>query len=76
MTRSGALFAGLGTLFSFFVVMVLFKVAPKRQAESRFWQSVNQIAPPNFERRWPLWVAAGVLAFLLAQAFLQLVIVR
>jgi hypothetical protein len=76
MTRSGALFAGLGTLFSFFVVMVFFKLAPKRQAESRFWRSVNQVAPPNFARRWPLWVAAGLVAFLGAQAFFQLVIVR
>lgn len=76
MTRSGAVFAGLGTLFSFFVVMVLFKLAPKRQAESRFWRSVNQLTPPNFDRRWPLWVGAGLVAFLAAQAFVQLAIAR
>lgn len=76
MTRSGAVFAGLGTLFAFFVVMMLFKLAPKRQAESRFWRSVNQLTPPNFDRRWPLWVGAGLVAFLAAQAFVQLAIAR
>jgi hypothetical protein len=76
ITREGAIAGGLGTLFAFFLVMAMFKLAPKRQAESRFWHSINQITPPDFDRRWPWWVGAGIFAFIVAQAFFQLAIVR
>jgi hypothetical protein len=56
--------------------MVMFKLAPERQAESRFWRSINQLAPPNFARRWPWWVGAGIVAWLAAQAFFQFVVIR
>ena len=67
---------GLGTLLAFFVVMTIFFVASKRAATSRFWQSVNHVTPPNFSRRWPWWLGAGLLAFLLAQGFFQLALIR
>ena len=67
---------GLGTLFAFLVVMTMFFLAPKRAATSRFWQSVSHLAPRNFSRRWPYWLGAGILAFLLAQAFFLLAVVR
>jgi len=76
ITREGAIAGGLGTLFAFFLVMVMFKLAPERQAESRFWRSINQLAPPNFARRWPWWVGAGIVAWLAAQAFFQFVVIR
>ena len=76
ITREGVIAGGLGTLFALLVVMTMFFLAPKRAATSRFWQSVNHIAPRNFSRRWPWWLSAGVLAFLLAQAFFQLALIR
>jgi hypothetical protein len=76
ITREGAIAGGLGTLFAFFLVMVMFKLAPERQAESRFWHSINQLAPPNFARRWPWWVGAGIVAWLAAQAFFQFAVIR
>jgi hypothetical protein len=76
ITREGAIAAGLGTLFSFFLVMVMFKLAPERQAESRFWHSINQLTPPNFARRWRWWVGAGIVAWVAAQAFFQFAVIR
>ena len=76
ITREGVIAGGLGTLFAFLLVMTMFFLAPKRAATSRFWQSVNHIAPRNFSRRWTYWLGAGILAFLLAQAFFLLAVVR
>ncbi len=76
MTHSGLLAAGLGTLGAFLAVMALFKLAQSRQANSRFWRSINSIALPNFDRRWAWYAVAGVLLWVVLQAAFQLALGR
>lgn len=76
MTHSGLLATGLGTLIGFLAVMALFKLAPSRQANSRFWRSINSIALPNFDRRWTWYVGGGVLVWVVLQAGFQLALGR
>jgi hypothetical protein len=76
MTHSGLLASGVGTLVAFLALMAMFRLAPSRQTNSKFWRSINSIAPPNFDQRWARYVGACLIVFVVYQATFQLALGR
>jgi hypothetical protein len=76
MNHSGLLASGVGTLIAFLALMAMFRLAPSRQTNSKFWQSINSIVLPNFDRKWTWYVGGGVLMWVVLQASWQLALGR
>jgi hypothetical protein len=76
MTHSSLLASGVGTLIAFLALMTMFRLAPSRQTNSKFWRSINSIAPPNFDQNWERYVGACLIVFVVYQVTFQLALGR